>query len=306
MNPAWSVIFFTVLAGLGQGLFVMLVLAAWRGAQPIFLAWAGFASAALLCIGLACSFLHLGHPLRAWRAIAMWRTSWLSREVIVLPVTIAVVVCWSMVQWLGLAGTRALGIAGVLLCVLLWYCTGMIYACIRFLREWAHPLTLANFTLMGLMSGATLFAAYGHTMYGNGWSRRWLAFALGWTLLAVAVRLVSLARNHMLKPLSTVQSATGVKNRKLKQISQGATGGSFNTREFFHGRNALFLANVRMVALGFGFVLPALALAYSLVAPAAALLGGAVVAQFVGLLAERWLFFAQANHPQNIYYQAVA
>ena len=63
MNPAWSVIFFTVLAGLGQGLFVMLVLAAWRGAQPIFLAWAGFASTALLCIGLACSFLHLG-PVR--------------------------------------------------------------------------------------------------------------------------------------------------------------------------------------------------------------------------------------------------
>jgi hypothetical protein len=26
----------------------------------------------------------------------------------------------------------------------------------------------------------------------------------------------------------------------------------------------------------------------------------------VGLLAERWHFFAQANHPQNLYYQAVA
>lgn len=25
-----------------------------------------------------------------------------------------------------------------------------------------------------------------------------------------------------------------------------------------------------------------------------------------GLLAERWFFFAQANHPQNLYYQAIA
>jgi len=27
--------------------------------------------------------------------------------------------------------------------------------------------------------------------------------------------------------------------------------------------------------------------------------------QYVGLIAERWYFFAQANHPQNIYYQTV-
>jgi len=28
--------------------------------------------------------------------------------------------------------------------------------------------------------------------------------------------------------------------------------------------------------------------------------------QYAGLLAERWLFFAQARHPQNIYYQVVS
>jgi DMSO reductase anchor subunit len=32
----------------------------------------------------------------------------------------------------------------------------------------------------------------------------------------------------------------------------------------------------------------------------------AFVVQYLGLLAERWFFFAQANHPQNLYYQAVA
>lgn len=34
-------------------------------------------------------------------------------------------------------------------------------------------------------------------------------------------------------------------------------------------------------------------------------LNAAFVVQFVGLLFERWLFFAQARHPQNIYYQTV-
>lgn len=29
----------------------------------------------------------------------------------------------------------------------------------------------------------------------------------------------------------------------------------------------------------------------------------ALVLQYLGLLAERWFFFAQANPPQNLYYQ---
>ena len=28
--------------------------------------------------------------------------------------------------------------------------------------------------------------------------------------------------------------------------------------------------------------------------------------QYPGLLAKRWIFFAQANHPQSLFYQAVA
>ncbi len=31
----------------------------------------------------------------------------------------------------------------------------------------------------------------------------------------------------------------------------------------------------------------------------------AIVVQYGGLVAERWFFFAQANHPQNLYYQTV-
>ena len=38
---------------------------------------------ALLAGGLFASFFHLGRPERAWRSAAMWRTSWLAREVIV-------------------------------------------------------------------------------------------------------------------------------------------------------------------------------------------------------------------------------
>jgi DMSO reductase anchor subunit len=59
-----------------------------------------------------------------------------------------------------------------------------------------------------------------------------------------------------------------------------------------------------------GFLIAAFAVPLALLAlggPAAsgALLLAAFAIQFAGLLAERWHFFAQANHPQNLYYQDI-
>ena len=83
-------------------------------------------------------------------------------------------------------------------------------------------------------------------------------------------------------------------------------GGSFNTREFFHGRSAALLRSVKWSFLLLVFPLPLLCLAAGLVAPSVWLLCVAFVLQYLGLLAERWFFFAQANHPQNLYYQAIS
>ena len=66
------------------------------------------------------------------------------------------------------------------------------------------------------------------------------------------------------------------------------------------------MRNVKWIALGLAFALPALLLFAAYKMPACWLLALAVYSQLLGLLAERWLFFAQENHPQNIYDQAVA
>ena len=54
------------------------------------------------------------------------------------------------------------------------------------------------------------------------------------------------------------------------------------------------------------FAIPLALLARRMVGRAGPALLLAFVVQYLGLLAERWFFFAQANHPQNLYYQAVA
>ncbi len=335
MRPALSVILLTTLIGVGQGLFLAVFSAQSyalagllpRGEPHTFYALASGVALTFLAAGLIASFFHLGRPERAWRTATQWRTSWLSREVIVLPAFMLIVALygaahgwgWNPViavlpQGVRLDAGVALGMAGTLLAFALFLCTAMIYACLPFLAEWHTPLTLLNYTLLGGASGFTLAAALAAGLAGAA-APHLAAFFAAWamvlTLLAAIGRVASLWRNARLKPKSTTQSAIGVKHPKVVQKSQGFMGGgSFNTREFFHGRSAPVLRNVKWAFLLLTFVLPLSCLALGLTrgqgSASTGLLAAAFALQYVGLLLERWFFFAQANHPQNLYYQAVS
>jgi DMSO reductase anchor subunit len=326
MHPPFSVIFLTTLIGAGQGLFLALFVleaAALFGLMPgvpvAFLAIGSGVAFVLLVGGLGASFLHLGRPERAWRAAAQWRTSWLSREVIALPAFMAALAAYGLAHASGVNPSLAtlasgaavpltalLGLAGVVLAFALFVCTGMIYASLRFLREWHSPLTVLNFILLGSASGFTLAAALAGAMHPER-SAFLAAVAVVLTVAALAGRSATLVRNARLKPKSTLQTALGIKHPRIVQMTQGAIGGSFNTREFFHGRAAGFLRQVRWLFLAGAFVLPAALLAPAVLGHGgAALLALAFALQYAGLLAERWFFFAQANHPQNLYYQCVS
>jgi len=312
MNPAFSVIVFTTVAGTAQGLAVALALATLAGLplqQPRFVPAMLGAALVLLLVGLGASFLHLGRPERAWRSAMMWRTSWLSREVIVLPALIGTLLLW----WLGLrAGSAGLWVqtllplAVLVLCALLWWCTAMIYACLRFIQEWAHPLTLVNFTLTGLSSGLLLAAAAAAVHGEAGLARLVGPAALVATLIAGALRMAALQRNAALRPVSTLQSATGIQAPQLRQVSMGMSAGAFNTREFFHRATQAGLRRIRFAGLGLGFLLPAVLAAWGMFAGGVWPWVAAVLVQLPGLMADRWLFFAQARHPQNLYYQVVS
>jgi len=311
VNPAFSVVFFTTLAGAAQGLVVALAIAALGGLAV----GSGFNAtmlavvATLLVVALGCSFLHLGRPERAWRAATMWRTSWLSREVIVLPAFIAIVVLWGAAVRMDASPpwTRfALPGLALVFATLLWLCTAMIYACLRFIEEWAHPLTLVGFVLVGLSSGFLLAAAAARVA-GEGELARCCgpaAFVL--TLLAGGVRLLALRRNARIRHRSTLQSATGIAAARLVQTSMGMSAGSFNTREFFHRASAGGIRRARAVLVILGFALPALLAALGLATAAAWPWVAAAGLQVPGLVVDRWFFFAQAKHPQNLYYQVVS
>jgi len=329
MHPAFSVILLTTLIGAGQGLFLALftvqtyalvgVLPAAEG-RGLYVSGSAIALA-LLVVGLVASFFHLGRPERAWRSAAQWRTSWLSREVIVLPAFIGAVAVYGALHatgWdpalytvrdgLAIDLSIVVGVAATVLAFALFVCTGMVYACMRFLAEWHTSLTPLNYTLLGGASGFTLAAGLAALV-----EPQRAGFLSGWavvlTLLAAVGRGASLLRNARLRPRSTLQSAIGVKHPTVVQRSMGFMGGSFNTREFFHGASPAVLRAVKPAFLLLAFVVPlVLLVGWRLEAGdgSASLLLAAFGVQYIGLLAERWFFFAQANHPQNLYYQVVS
>lgn len=330
MHPAFSVIFLTTLIGAGQGLFMALVtgqvysLANLLDPQDSvsFYAMGSFLAMLLLVLGLVAAVFHLGKPsyflTRAWRGMTQWRTSWLSRELIALPAFTGLVLLYGVAHYFEMTEplfvirdqlpvdvTLLLGTLGAVMSVILFVCTAMIYASLRFLQEWHSPLTVANFILFGLASGFTLAAAFSAATGVQlvGFFGTW---AVIFTLMAMITRGFSVYRNGRIKHKSTLRSAIGVRHTNIRQKSMGFMGGSFNTREFFHGKHPATLALIRSFFVATVFIAPIVLLGASNAMASEYLPMLAFVVQYVGLLAERWYFFAEAKHPQNLYYQSVA
>lgn len=310
MKPALSIILFTTIGGAAQGIAVVAAAATLAGRAPHaamrLMLWT---ATAMLVVALIASFFHLGHPLRAWRAVLMWRTSWMSREVIALPAFIALIAAWAALSTFVRLDSDASNVLAVLTiagALLLWYCTAMIYACIRFIQEWAHPLTIVNYTMLGVASGLVASGALAVVADEREFADAIGVWALAATTLAWGTRALSLRRNATLKLKSTVQSATGIHSARVVQKSMGFTGGSFNTREFFHGASARVFGMAKVGFQVLVFAVPIVLLAWVAVSGQPFVWMLALVSQATGLLVERWFFFAQARHPQNLYYQVVS
>ncbi len=157
IHPAhghFPLVWMLVLTQIGAGMTVGDVLT--RSLQAgAGVSWSSLALAVVISFaGLAGSVLHLGRPLQAWRAFLGWRTSWLSREILVfggwssaLMLYLAAVLFgkWPLLT-LGIGGGAAVaGVLGIFTSV-------MVYADTR-RKFWALPLTLFRFYATALAAG---------------------------------------------------------------------------------------------------------------------------------------------------------
>lgn len=311
MHPAYSVIFFTTASGAGYGLLLLLGLGAPLGLVPDdrWLGLAGLGVAlALITFGLLASTFHLGHPERAWRAFSQWRSSWLSREGVASVATYLPAGLF-FIGWVFLERTDGFwGLMGVLAAlgalVTVW-CTGKIYATLTAIPRWNNGWTVPLYQLLSLASGALLLSLLA-ALFGAP-----LAWPLGVAIVATVAAWAGKASywSHIgrQRPRATAESATGLgRFGRVSLLEPPHTEPNYLQKEMGyaiarkHSRRLRLL--VHLLAFGLPLALMLLAAAFL---PAVALLL-AVPAMAAGLLIERWLFFAEAQHTQTLYYGAEA
>ena len=288
MHPAPSLIVFTTLSGLGFGLLAVLGL----GMNPAtgLRAFVFYAMGyGLAGIGLLASTFHLGHPERAWRAFSQWRSSWLSREAVLsLAAMVAMAphaagaVFWGQPM-------PVLGVIGGALSALTVVATAMIYAQLKTVPRWNHASTPTVFAIAALAGGLLLAGK--------------LTLA-GFALLALGLALAShwyFGDRRFAASGQTIEKATGLgRIGKVRLFSPPHTGGNYLTRQMVHVIGRKHAAILRILALLLASLVPATLL---LALPASyATFALALMLHLSGMLAARWLFFAQAEHVVGLYY----
>ncbi len=309
MHPALSVIFFTTASGAGYGLLALLGLSAASGLL-VQNRWLGVVSLALALVlitaGLLSSTAHLGRPERAWRAFSQWRSSWLSREGIMSIVTFVPAIVlgfgWTIQDRTDGFVPAAGGLTAICALVTV-FTTGMIYASLKPIPEWHNRFTTAGYLIFSLMTGAVLLNM---TLRLFGEDARpvavcaALAIFIGWIWKAATWR-----HNDALTSPVTLNSATGLKGGTVRSIEWPHTQENYVLKDMGYRVARKHAAKLRLLVHVLAFALPLAAIVVALLSGGVVAVAASIAAVFLqalGMLVERWLFFAEARHVAAFYY----
>lgn len=314
MHPAASVIGFTVSSGAGYGMLAVIGLVASIGHLPpdwITGLVSMFVAVSLVTGGLLSSTFHLGHPERAWRAFSQWRSSWLSREGVAAVLTYipAVVVGWLWVIE-GAVNAELLRFAGSALffmSIATVHCTAMIYRSLQPIPAWCNGFTVPGYLLMAAGSGSLLTAA---VFAVTGMASMLLTLIAAVFMLAALVHklLYWRAMKNDSFRLPSRESATGLTLAgQVRPLEDPHSSDNYLMKEMGFRVGRKHANKLRKIALIVGFVVPSILALAAVITPiplnSALILGLASLMMIIGLLAERWLFFAEAKHAVTLYYR---
>jgi DMSO reductase anchor subunit len=309
MNPAYSVIFFTVASGAGYGLLALLGILNASNHLPTDI-WFSLVSLilslGLITLGLLSSTLHLGHPERAWRALSQWRSSWLSREGVAAILTYIPAVAMTF-GWLVLDQTGGIylvmGILAATGAIITVYCTGKIYSSLKAIPAWNHQLVPLLYLTLSLTTGSLILNAMLHF------------FSQPIKVISI-LNIVAIATTLILKfkywrtidtilKTTNLDTATGLGDiGKIRILEKPHTSENYLQQEMGYKiarKHIKKLRNITTISL---FILPIILIAISILLPPLALAAIilSLTATSIGICIERWLFFAEAKHVVMNYY----
>lgn len=288
MHPAPSVIFFTVFSGLGFGFL------AWLGVGiPAPQGWAAFpyffVAFAMAVGGLIASTFHLGNPRNAIKAFSQWRSSWLSREAVMAVLTLTVMGIFAAATIFLNLSLPPLGVIGAVLALITVYTTSMMYAQLKTVPRWNHWTTSLLFILLALGGGAILAAdSFGVILF------------IGLAALT-QIYVWDAGDKRFAKRGHTIETATGLGGiGKVRMYEPPHSGTNYLLSEMVYVIARKHALKLRIIAFALAYGAPMLL----------AMISGrgfdlyivALIAHITGLLAQRWLFFAEAEHVVGLYY----
>ncbi len=312
MQPAYSVIFLTTATGAGYGLLALLGVLRATGDLPDDRAFGVFALAlamALISAGLLASTAHLGRPERAWRALSQWRSSWLSREGVLAIISYGPAALFAY-GWLALQqndGIWALaGWGAALLSVATVYSTSMIYRSLAAIPRWHHPLVPLNYLILALATGALwLNAVLAPFVSGHALSQAicFAALAAAWLLKIAYWRAIDSDTGS-----SSIASATGLESLgTVRPLDPPHVQDNYLLKEMGFTVARKHADKLRRLTHLLAFLAPLALIVLQAVLPGQASLFAAALAAVsvsFGVVLERWLFFAEAQHKVMLYYGA--
>lgn len=295
MHPAISVIIFTTFSGMGYGLFIWLCATLLMGSavDDTSIVFGTILSMVLVSVGLISSTLHLGHPERAWRAFSQWRSSWLSREGILAVLTFGpmVFIAGETYLKLGLDGLiMPMAVLGILGSVATIFTTSMIYASLKSIPAWHNIWVKIGYQIYALSSGGVAYIMMA------GWQYSWLVTVF--LALALMVKIITWIYIDKHRGQYKREDALGLPDFGIaKPFEPAHSHKNYLQREMGYNLCSKRRAMMRWLALGGGFILPAVILYMGFPVD--------ILTTFIcmgGMMAERWLFFAEAEHVVRLYY----
>lgn len=328
MHPASSVIIFTTFSGTGYGLFALMMFALLMGWMPsdaaLMLTGLGI-SFTLVTIGLLSSTYHLGHPERAWRALSQWRTSWLSREGVMSIITYGPLSLMILLSFLNLpsgdmeaAGQamasavgegafdapwiKAVAAFGIVSALITVYTTSMIYRSLKTIAHWHNGFVVPLYQLFAISAGAVvltlLLAGFGEKIDYVGM----IAFAS--LIFTMGMKMNYWRAMDNATPASTMETATGLGHLgKVSVLEDAHTEENYLMQEMGYRVGRKHATKLKTYYKVFSLIALAVVAGmtfWQLGGIALILVGG--VSIILSLLAERWLFFAEAKHVVGLYY----
>jgi len=312
MHPPLSLIFFFLTAGTSIGSFVfsyaiifLTLFGKGQGLPEEVVLKLGILQLILIGLGAFGASFHLGHKLRAWKAIKRFRTSWLSREAV-----FSGAYGFTLLVFLALYYLKAdpflvhlFGITTFVLGILSGFSTAMIYASNKFVLEWSTSITVIYYLIMYLMLGSTLMLYYSY-IYSLPYLGTFLFLSFLFLALGIGFRIAFNIRQFYLKRPTLNEALNLPHNRPVRVVDVGSTTDNYCTEEFYYRKGKDLLSTIIPIAYLLTFIVPIFLVLYSWITGIGNhwIYGITFLSVLVGSALERWCFFVEGNHVQNLFY----